>query len=270
MNSLPACPAVRVARRALGGDGDYLRVEQLPADRAAHTVATLTADGGRALDADLARARAADRGYPPEGDIGILRSVVWALLHPFVTAVAKERILIALALDEVQIAFPGDDSGDEFVRVWWPAAEVHPVTDPAAAYRTLALAASETLAPLVRAVRDRTRISTRGLWRYVLEEFASVGPEPATTDPRPALAECACVEAGARGTPLGQRLRFVEFDHDGTRRQFVRRAACCFAHKWPPEPGEPEDGWERYCSTCPLIPVDESVRLVRQELTTDP
>jgi hypothetical protein len=217
----------------------------LPADPGTHTIASLTNDDDAGVDAPLAGdgtrlSRQGNREHPARHRLDPAhptRGRDRPPTHPDHHRPDTGSLLVR----------DGDEDGDGFGdgewlrdrhRAWWPAGQVRPVEDPVAAYRALVDATVGALEPLVGAVGDRVPFAPRRLWRYVMEPFSAIAPQAPITDPTLAHAECEVFQAGARGSRLGQRLRFVEFDCDGHARSQIRRPACCYSHAWPIPPAD--------------------------------
>jgi hypothetical protein len=122
-----------------------------------------------------------------------------------------------------------------------------------------------TMEPVLEAIRSRVRVGRNGLWGAVVDFFMEIGPDSEDSDPKASVEELARFEAAAKGTPLGQPIPVIRIPHpDGDRLQ-VCRASCCLYYKEPIDPDEVVSSvlrgpWERYCTTCPLIPTEETVR----------
>jgi hypothetical protein len=79
------------------------------------------------------------------------------------------------------------------------------------------------------------------------------------------LIELARFETAARGTALGHRIPVLRVPLADVERLQACRASCCLYYQ---EPVKADDAmptwlqgpWERYCTTCPLIPADETIR----------
>jgi hypothetical protein len=129
--------------------------------------------------------------------------------------------------------------------------------------------------PLVEATRSRASIGRRGLWGSVVDIVASPFANRRATDsgPNQQRERVAAVWEALRGTPLDQRLGWVEFDHEGTKFAVPQTTACCLAYQWPRPADAPpradgcDPAWDGYCATCPLLPEVESIHRARYWLT---
>jgi ferric iron reductase protein FhuF len=129
----------------------------------------------------------------------------------------------------------------------------------------------ELMTPVVEAIRARVSVGRRGLWAGPLDGLVWPFAERRPDDESCADAQrrVGRVLAAFVGTPLAQRVDWLEFDHAGRRHARLVTTACCLAYKWPTEPdrGPRRDGldlqWDRYCASCPLLPRDEMVHRAR-------
>jgi hypothetical protein len=124
--------------------------------------------------------------------------------------------------------------------------------------------------PLVDIVRPRVSIGRRGLWGTVLDLLVSpLGHQQPDEDPTVPHARVERLLAQAVRTPLEQQVQWINFDHDDRPQTHIRTTSCCMAYKWPVRPDdEPrvdscDKQWDRYCASCPLIPIDESIHRAR-------
>lgn len=136
---------------------------------------------------------------------------------------------------------------------------------------------ADLLAPVVEAVAAVTRRSRRALWSEAADRFAGAalvaartlaaedarhatgagaGTDPSRPAPlRPELrAEVDAVLAVAP-TPLRHPVRWIDVTARCGRVTWKRRGTCCLTYQTPKWTGE-------YCTTCPLIPEEETVRRV--------
>jgi hypothetical protein len=130
----------------------------------------------------------------------------------------------------------------------------------------------ELAAPVVDVVRRRSSIGRRGLWGGILDLLVSAFADRDADDAGPddQHRRVDHVLRATRGTPLDQRVSWVDFTHgDGQKHTMLLTTSCCLAYKWPDAPDhEPRrDGcdraWDRYCFSCPLIPAEESIHRAR-------
>lgn len=256
---------------ALGPHAAILRVAVGNPPDGAMLVGTLHEDGGAGLDAAITRWRAADPHADPSlAAVNVLWAVAWATLTPLVRLVAADRLVADLAIGGIALESEPDDGGPW--RAWWPASVgARTFAEPEAAYAELVARSVAAFAPLIDAVGERVRVGPRALWCRLVDVFADVGPRYELADPSPARAELEAFTRAAAGTRLAQRLRYVDFEHEGTSRQLVRMTACCLAYTRstdadpPPHPSS-VGPWSAYCMTCPLIPEHETVRRARWRL----
>jgi hypothetical protein len=247
--------AAELAMRALGPTSRWLRVstDRAPAD--AVTVADLVADDGRRIDEILAAWHALDPSAPSEYRAGVVGTVAWMLLAPAMSMIARARCAPVLDLGEVRLQVTVAD--DDVAHVWWPAGTaVVPAADVEAILATLVEAAIGALAPLVGAVRLRAPVGRRGLWGRVVDAMTAIGSDDDDADIDQAKRDLDALRRAVRGTVLDQPIVVVEYDVPQGRRCVVRTVACCFAYK---ASHEESDGWDRYCVSCPLIPVEETI-----------
>jgi ferric iron reductase protein FhuF len=114
------------------------------------------------------------------------------------------------------------------------------------------------LAFVVSALRAHSPLGVRAQWALAADACASAylwaGKKLGDQDR-------ACAEAGALlaapGSPLRSRGTFLDLEHAGRHEIFLRRGSCCLSYRLP----EPT-----YCATCPLIPMEETERRLRDYL----
>lgn len=203
---------------------------------------------------------------PPNAeDLAAFRSTVHTLLHPMVCTLATRRALVAVHLRAIPIAL-SDDTRPH--RAWWPCAGVLDVVNPMDAYTYLVDATIDALSDRVANLARRTRTSERDLWAEVAAIFTDLGPQHMMTHPEAARRECETFARAAQGTPLGCRLRYVEFEYGGTARRLVQRPTCCLSGGATSvdHTRQGADRWRGHCVSCPRLPRDETIRLARREL----
>lgn len=162
--------------------------------------------------------------------------------YPLVVSWQTDRIVV---IDDDPLA------GESGVEVVPSADDLH---------RLLVIGTVELFEPLVDAVKGRVRVGRNALWGAVADCFAWMGPD--VEDPDPSVEDLARFERAATGTPLGMPIPLIEVGVAGGTRLQVGRPTCCFFYMEPADPGEvmPEHlagPWERYCTTCPLLPAGE-------------
>jgi hypothetical protein len=228
------------------------------------------------------------REYP-----GVEAPVVWSTLHTGAMWVVPDLVarllvrsgrLVRVRPDRIRLGLrlAGREPGVDALHLEDPELVVTP-DDPLAGTSgveirdpddLLALMVADVVAfaaPFVDAVRSRVKIGRRGLWGNVVDALAFPLAERLPADPS-ALAGRARVDrlmAACAGTPLDQRLVWLDFEHDGEPQTALQTTSCCLAYKWPVRPGDGprrdscDPQWDRYCASCPLIPADERVHRAR-------
>jgi hypothetical protein len=169
---------------------------------------------------------------------------------------SKDPALVAWETDRVLVL-----EGDPLIGS--PGVSTLPGSDDL--YRELVDWSVKTLQPLLEAVRNRVRAGRNGLWGSVTDFFAEVGPQFEDVDPGPGLERLARFERVAAGTPIGRPVPIIQVPRPEGERVQTGRAGCCLFYKEPADPADemPEHlqgPWERYCTTCPLLPEEEAVR----------
>jgi hypothetical protein len=183
------------------------------------------------------------------------------LLTPFMSMIGRARCSPVVDLGEVRLRIGVAE--DDVAQVWWPAdTALVSADDVDAILATLVQSAIGVLAPLVEEVRPRAPVGRRGLWGRVVDAFTTIGPHDDDDDIDRALGDLDALRRAVRRTVLDQPIVAVEYDAPEGRRCMVRTVACCYAYKAPHD--SDHDGWDRYCASCPLVPVEESIaRLIR-------
>jgi hypothetical protein len=261
----PAASAVDVARSALGDRAEWLQLSADAPPPEAVRLDQLLADDARLLDELLARQRERYSHEPPEYAAGVVGAVAWMVYAPILASLCEHRRRPLIAAVDVLMRFPTVD--DEVDQVWWPAATpLIDVADLDTTLRELVAEAIEFLTPLVDAVRARTPVGRRGLWGRVVDVFASVGPSYEHVEVDRRTADLQAFRRAAAGTVLDQPIELVDIARPEGTRRMVRTVACCFAYKADSHDDDeheqrPWDGgeWARYCMSCPLIPVEETI-----------
>jgi hypothetical protein len=256
------------ARRALGDAADWLRLDPGPPGDAV-TLAELLDDDHRLVDALYRELYELQPGSPPEYRAGLVGSVAWMTLTPILSMIGEHRRCPRVDLADIRFRF---SYADEIGHVWWPdSVIVDPVVDLDDTLRALVLHSIDRLGPLVDAVRSWAPVGRRGLWGRVVDVFTGLGPSYEHPDPTRRLADLAAFRRAAAGTVLDQRIEVLEVDQPDGMRRMVRTVACCYAYKAEREAAGSrpwDDGeWAGYCTSCPLIPVAESVARARYWLT---
>jgi hypothetical protein len=132
----------------------------------------------------------------------------------------------------------------------WPADSA---SSPAELRTRLRLELEAHLEPLIERLHCQTRLGKRAQWYLVADACASVfvwfGQRMGTT-------EASCAEGlaliGAPESPLRfSKTGYFTLEHAGICQTFRKRGGCCLSHKAPAG---------NYCSTCPLISVEERDR----------
>lgn len=111
------------------------------------------------------------------------------------------------------------------------------------------------LAPLVELLRTRTPLGRRALWAAVADRCAST----VIWLTRQLGKEDLCpgeVEALVGEPPLEGKTGVMYVEHAGRTEMFLRRGSCCFYYKLARE----------HCATCPLLPLEERERRLREHL----
>ena len=263
---MTAGAAIELARRALGEHGDWLQVSAARPPPEAITLAEFLADDGRRLDQLLATWHERNPDDPPEYRAGVIGSVARMAFAPLLALVGRERVLPGVDVSEMRFGFSEGHGAPD--RVWWPNdVTVEPVADLEATLSLLIAGAIDFLTPLVHATRLRVPIGQRGLWGRVIDVFTGLGPGYDHPDPQTQCDDLSVFRRLVAGTVLDQPIEVVVIDRPDGVRCMVRTVACCFAYKKSPDDhGEREvrpwddSEWSRHCMSCPLIPVEETVR----------
>jgi len=242
--------------------------------------ADLIENDGALLGELMDSALAADpRRSPQLVARGVFAEIVMCLLAPQVLTLSRQRRLPIL------------DEGAAMLRIGTSEpAEVAWVTDRIWALETDHLAgerdviavdsveqlyeslvgwAVATLEPILESIKSRVRVGRIGMWGLVVDYFIQIGPQCEDRLQDDSVLELARFEEAAAGTQLGQRIPVLVIPHPEGNRLQTGRASCCLYYQEPADAGEEipawlEGPWERYCTTCPLIPSEETVRrLVR-------
>jgi hypothetical protein len=125
-------------------------------------------------------------------------------------------------------------------------------------------------APFIEAVRAHSSIGRRGLWGGLVNMVAD--PFVHSLGANSPLEQRQRVDrlwTAVAGTPLDQRLHWIDFDHGGEAHTVLRTTSCCLAYKWPEQsdhrlrPDGCDPRWDRYCLSCPRIPTDETIHRAR-------
>lgn len=165
---------------------------------------------------------------------------------------------IAFAAPEVTVLAGDELAGGARVRVAGSREEL---------YRLHAEQLARALGPVLEQAFTRVTGSRRSLWSVITGDTAGSCFHLATDadDPHSGRREAEAFIAAAAETPLAMRLRFVEFTHGGRAHVSMRTPACCLAYRTPhvgedgPHPSS-AGPWQHYCSTCPVVPEEETVR----------
>jgi hypothetical protein len=268
VNAVDPVDVVDLVERCMGEESQWLRFGVGAAPDDAVTLAGLLDDDGRGLDELLADWRRRDPHDPPEYAAGVVSHVAWMMLAPQLAVLSAERSFIDVDLQAIAMSFPSGH--DEPADVWWPAViDVRHHVDPAGVLDRVVADVIEVLTPLVRATRQRVPVGTRGLWGRVADVFTALGPSYEREDVARRDADLLAFLHAARGTVLELPIELVDIARPDGDRKMVRTIACCFAYKSDPDaesdaddsPTRPwNDGpWARYCMSCPLIPVEETI-----------
>jgi len=242
---------------------------------------------GRLIESDGAligelidSAHAADpRRSPQLVARGVFSEIVMCLLAPQVLTLSRQRRLPILEGGAVMLRIGASEPAEVAWitdRVWALETDqlagepdVTAVDSVDRLYEVLVAWAVATLEPILESIKSRVRVGRVGMWGVVVDHFIQIGPQYEEARQDDSILELARFVEAATGTRLGQRIPVLEIPHpDGDRLQ-VGRASCCLYYQEPADPGEEtpawlEGQWARYCTTCPLLPAEETVRrLVR-------
>jgi ferric iron reductase protein FhuF len=112
---------------------------------------------------------------------------------------------------------------------------------------------------VVSALRTYSPLGQRAQWAVAADAcaLAFLWAGQKLGDQNSARAEAETLLA-APGSPLRSRGIFVEVEHLGRCEIFLRRGSCCLAYRLPEV--------ATYCPTCPLIPMEETERRLREYL----
>lgn len=211
---------------------------------------------------------------------GVFAEIVMCLLAPQVLTLSRQRRLPILDEGAVMLRIGSSEPAEVAWitdRIWAlegdqlaGSPDVTAVDSVDRLYELLVAWAVATLEPILESIKSRVRVGRVGMWGLVVDYFIQIGPQFEEPRQGDSVVELARFEAAAAGTRLGQRIPVLAIPHpDGVRLQ-TGRASCCLYYQEPADPGEEipawlEGPWERYCTTCPLIPAEETVRrLVRR------
>jgi ferric iron reductase protein FhuF len=179
--------------------------------------------------------------------------VAGLVAYPLVAGVFTERRLLRPPADALWLRL--DRTGDFFDALAVERAEVSaPVDDSPAGLAALQGELMDTYAdlldPVLSAVEGAGRRGRRALWADAADRVAGwyllIGQT--TGEVGRAVSEADATLATARA-PLPTCVEWIQAG-DAT---FKRRAVCCLAYRSP-------RFRDQYCATCPLLPVEESVR----------
>lgn len=116
------------------------------------------------------------------------------------------------------------------------------------------------LALTVEALQGHAPLGTRALWALAADAAATAfllaGAKLGDQERARAEAEAFFV---LRSSPLRTKATFLQLEHAGRREVFLRRGSCCLIYRL---------AGHEYCATCPLIPLDETERRLREYLAT--
>jgi ferric iron reductase protein FhuF len=108
-------------------------------------------------------------------------------------------------------------------------------------------------------LKARTRMDKRGLWGIVADRLCGMVIYVAEQLGQQALCPH---EVGALvqvpGSPLKGKTGLMMMEYNGRSKMFLQRGSCCQYYKVPPE--------NSYCSTCPLLSLEERERRLRDDL----
>lgn len=206
---------------------------------------------------------------------------VWQVVLPQVITLSRQRRLPVLSPEDVRVDI---DAGDP-ARVVWDTGEILVLADDPLVgepgvrtvdsvdllFRHLVDWTVAGIDPLVTAIKERVTIGRPLLWGAVVDCFTWLGPDVTSPDPAPAVDDLDRFEIAARHTPLSMRIPLIEVGSPTGPRLQVGRPKCCLYYK---EPVDPEDEipvhlkgpWERYCTACPLVPEEETIRRLVHQL----
>lgn len=205
----------------------------------------------------------------------------WQVVLPQVMVLARQQRLPVLESSTTLV----DIDAGEPARVAWDTTEILVLDDdplvgePGVStvdsvdllYRYLVDWTVAAIDPLVAAIKERVTIGRPLLWGAVVDCFTWIGPDVTNPHPTTALDDLARFETAARHTPLSMRIPLIEVGSPtGTRLQ-VGRAKCCLYYKEPvgtegEMPVHLQSPWQRYCTTCPLVPEEETIRRLVHQL----
>lgn len=120
------------------------------------------------------------------------------------------------------------------------------------------------LEPFLEQVRVQSRRGRRALWADAGDRLATylLLTGRLLGDPAAGRAEADALLAAAP-PPLGHRVAWIEFEHQGQPVTWKRRSVCCLAYQAPRWQGQ-------YCSTCPMLPLEETIRRTCDWFDTQP
>lgn len=179
--------------------------------------------------------------------------VAGLLAYPLVAGVFTERRLLRPSLDALWVRL--DRTGDFFdaLAVERAAASEAPDNSPAglaALQGELMDTYVELLDPVLSAVEAAGRRGRRALWADAADRIAGwyllIGQSTGEVDRAVSEADATLAAAGSSLPGCAQWITAGD-------RTFKRRAVCCLAYRSP-------RFRDQYCATCPLLPVEESVR----------
>jgi hypothetical protein len=283
-----------VASQALAavgvGSSEWLQIStgpHLPSGTWTTLARLLAVDGDGRPGAGLAAIVAATCRTRPDLDAELVWSTVhtgtlWGLAEVNARLFAtSERIVRFDPADlRVKVVLTGDEPGVRGVHFPSLRLAVGP-DDPLAGDPTVGVGPPDDLLagavrafadlaePFVEAVRGRVSVGRRGLWGNLVDCFAFPlgNRRPGDRSPVDQHDRTARFERAAMGTPLGQRLAWIDFEHRGEPHTTLVTTTCCLAYKWPDDGHVRQDGcdprWNRYCMSCPLIPSEETVHRAR-------
>ncbi len=267
---------------ALDDQSDWLRVEiGRPTKETQVSIAQLASPGDGRLALALKKAGSDHRRPAARVGRDTFAGIAYQALLPQVITLSRQRRIPIL--DPASL---GIDLGSDYplVAVWDTARVAVVDGDPLAGEDDVEVAATvedlhvrlvdwaiDTLDPVIEAVKTHVRVGRKALWGAVVDCFSWLGPDVEDVDPSKPMVELARFRRASGNTPLGMRVPVIEVDAPVGQRLQVGRSTCCFFYQEPVESDEvmPEHlrgPWERYCTTCPLMPEDETVRRLLHRL----